>query len=215
MTRMKQILCGLSVVAMMSIATAQSVFDMPKLFPQHRQYLLQFVTSLQKNDLLSAESAARAAVRIFPNDANWHYNVGCVCARDNRETEALEWLSKAVDLGFTDARQLREDGDLRFLRPYPAFAELIERAEAQRANPKRNATLSAALAESVAVGASAEVTAKNTQWNWDPAKGGYMTTLLTLVGDRKLNPEDYQGPYATLIQTWMREGTAAGNAGDL
>jgi YD repeat-containing protein len=42
-----------------------------------------------------------------------------------------------------------------------------------------------------------------------------MTTLLTLVGDRKVTPEAYQGPYAELIQAWMREGTAAGNAGDL
>jgi hypothetical protein len=211
----KTLISGLFWIAMVSIVMAQSVFDMPKLFPQHRQYLTQFVTALQQNNLLAAETAARAAVKIFPNDANWHYNVGCVCARDQRPEEALEWVEKAVALGFTDVRQLKEDADLAALRRLPAFAALLARAEAMRAAPQQNATLSSAFTDTVLLGKEATVTAKNTQWNWDPIQGGYMTTLFALAGARSVQAEQYNGPYAEQIRAWIREGSAAGNVGEL
>lgn len=212
---LKKLICGLCLVAMGSIAMAQSVFDMPKLFPQHRQYLVQFVTALQRGDLLSAETAARAAVKIFPNDANWHYNVGCICSRDNRVEEALEWIGKAIELGYSDVRQLNEDADLKVVRQSPEFAKLVQRAQELQRTSKWNANLNKAYTDTVPLGTDAKVTETNTKWNWDPAQGGYMTTMFALAGDRKPNAEQYNGPYAEQIRAWMREGTAAGNAGDL
>lgn len=212
---LKQIVMASLIAVVASATYGQSVFDMPKLFPQHRQYLSEFVTALQKGNLLAAETAARTAVKLFPNDANWHYNVACVCAKSQRIDEALVWLRKAVDLGFRDARQLQEDTDLIALRQQAAFGELLKQVQALAGSKQQNATLRSAQADVIAVGAELTVTPQNTQWNWDPNQGGYMTTLLQQVGERTVAAERYQGPYAELIQPWLREGTAAGNAGDL
>ena len=212
---LKQIVMLILVIGVVATTQGQSVFDMPKLVPQHRQYLGEFVTALQKGNLLAAETAARTAVKLFPNDANWHYNVACVCAKGQRRDEALEWLRKAVELGFRDARQLQEDTDLIALRQQREFAELLERVKQLAGEKQQNATLRSAHTETIAVGSDLTVTAKNTQWNWDPNQGGYMTTLVHLMGSRAVAADAYKGPYAALIQPWLREGTAAGNAGDL
>ena len=96
MKRLNRIWCVLAWLLVAVAAWGQSVFDMPRLFPQHKRTLSQFVESLGRGDLLAAESAARAGVKLFPQDANWHYNVACVCARAGRTEEALDWLKKAV-----------------------------------------------------------------------------------------------------------------------
>lgn len=212
---LRQILAGITMTLIAGAMYGQSVFDMPKLFPQHRQYLAEFVTALQKGNLLAAETAARTAIKIFPNDANWHYNVACVCAKGRRIDEGLFWLKKAVACGFNNVKQLQEDADLIALRQTPAFAEILAAAQDARGERSKNAALHSARHEQVALGATLTVTAQNTQWNWDPVQGGYMMTLLLQAGDRRPVAEQYRGPYAELIQTWLREGTAAGNAGDL
>lgn len=200
---------------MLSTLTAQSVFDMPKLFPQHRQYLSQFMGALQRRDLLSAETAARSAVKLFPNDPNWNYNVACVCAIDGRPEEALTWLQKAIECGFSNLRQLKEDPDLAVLRQQPAYIEMLQRAEAQQHAATTHPPLRAALAVPVALGSELTISAKNTQWNWDPVQGGYMTTLLNLNRQNVSQANTYNGPYADQIRQWIEEGTAAGNAGDI
>lgn len=210
----KSLLVLMTVIGFASAMLAQSVFDMPKLFPQHCRYLSDFVTALQRRNLLEAEIAARAAVKLFPNDANWHYNVACVCAQQARIDDAFAWLEKAIECGFDSVKQLQEDRDLLPLHQHPKFAELLTKAQGDDAK-MRNATLSMALAQRVNYGQEVEITAENTQWNWDPVQGGYMTTLLHFVGDARANLLNYKGPYASLIGTWLSEGSAAGNAGDL
>lgn len=210
----KQIFVIFSLTLLTFAVRGQSVFDMPKLFPQHRQYLAEFITSLQKGNLLAAETAARAAVKLFPNDANWHYNIACVCARAQRVDEALLWLEKAIDLGFNNIQQLQTDTDLAALRTSFTFTQLLEKAKSGQVTPA-NATLKGATAETVPFGTTVDVTAANTQWNWDIQQGGYMITLLQLMGDRKIDAARYQGPYASIIQEWLAAGSAAGNAGDL
>ncbi len=127
-------------------AMAQSVFDMPRLFPKHLHYLERFIASTRQGDLQSAEVAARAAAKIFPKDANWHYNVACVCAKSGQKQEALNWLKQAILLGFTDSRQLESDGDLESLRALPEFHALLEEAKACASRPVKNPTLAQALA---------------------------------------------------------------------
>lgn len=193
-----------------AVAAGQSVFDMPRLFPQHKRYLQQFLVSTQRNDLLGAETAARAGAKLFPNDANWHYNVACICSRDGRPDEALEWLEKAIDRGFTHLKQLSEDPDLNTLRfspkAAPVFAQLVEKARNLALNPPANATLSRAIATPVLTGSEVTVSAENTQWNWDPVSGGIMETLLRLQPAPSLPP--YTGPYADLVNE-LTGGTAS------
>ena len=215
MIGIKRYLTVLMVLGIAIAVSGQSVFDMPKLFPQHRRFLAEFVTALQEKNWLTAEVVARSAVKIFPNDANWHYNVACVCARQSRVAEGLEWLEKAIRLGFKDLKQLQEDADLMALRQSARFPELLSLARQQVAKGTRNETLNAALAQPLFFGNEAVVTAENTQWEWHPVNGGYMTSLFAFTGARKVKPEAYAGPFANLIRPWLREGSAAGNAGDL
>ncbi len=191
----------------------QSVFDLPRLFPQHRMYLSQFISAVQKNDLFAAEVAARSAVKLFPKDANWNYNVACICAKDKRAGEALEWLGKAIELGFTNADQMLKDQDLKSLQSSERFKALLTKARELASHPPTNPTLSAALVSQVTMGQTAEVSTQNTQWDWNPRTGGYLQSLFQpLLPEGKARP--YTGPYAELIQPWIEEGSAAGNAGD-
>lgn len=212
---MKRLLAWFMMLNIGGAVFAQSVFDMPKLFPQHRQYLAEFLQTTQTGQWLQAETVARSAAKLFPNDANWHYNVACVCARQQHVDEAFKWLEKAIRLGFTNERQLQQDDDLTVLRSHPKFAELLLLAKQVATEGKRNATLNAAIAESVPPGKEFEVTARNTQWEWNPTTGGYMTTLLSFVGNRKAEATAYTGPCSELLRTWLLSGEAAGNAGDL
>ncbi len=196
------------------MAWGQSVFDMPRLFPQHRLYLAQFVQAVKQGNLLNAEVAARSAAKIFPKDANWHYNVACVCARDNRATEALEWLGTAIELGFTDSKKIEADGDLVSLHKDIRFQQLLKRAQELAAHPTKMDALHEATPSAVTIGTDAVVTEANTQWDWDPISGGYMLTKFALrEGASPLSA--YQGPYAELLAPWIAEGSAAGNRGEL
>lgn len=164
----------------------------------------------QRGDLTEAEAAARAGAKLFPRDANWHYNVACTCARGGRQEEALEWLGKAIDLGFTNRRQLEGDADLSALRGLPAFKDLLARADRLAADPPRNPTLSKAFAKTVAAGSEAVVDAEDTQWDWNPLTGGYMTTLLHVLPTRKATAEDYAGPYAEAVRPMFDPAAYAG-----
>lgn len=196
----------LLMAALAGVAAGQGVFDMPRLFPQHKRYLQQFLTAAQQKNLLAAETAARAGAKLFPRDANWHYNVACICAKDNRLNEAMTWLEKAVELGFTNLKQLSEDPDLAVIRHAPAyaaaFATLLQRAKELALNPPENATLSRALASPVTMGSEAEVAAGNTQWNWDPVSGGFLETLFRLQAASELPA--YSGPYADIVNDLTR-----------
>ncbi len=208
--------CALLTFLCLSLtAVGQSVFDMPRLFPQHRAYLARFLRAVQQNDLLAAEVAARSAAKIFPDDANWHYNVACVCAKDGRATEALEWLETAISLGFTSVDQILADGDLKSLHDDERFAALLEKAKELSANPQKMAALREAGWTDVAMGSEAEVSAANTEWNWDPIAGGYMLTKFILRSPEGASPTPYAGPYAELIAPWIAEGSASGNSGEL
>lgn len=199
------LLCGIA-----TGVKAQSVFDMPRLFPQHRRILARFMGAAQRGNLTEAEAAARAGARLFPRDANWHYNVACACARGGRSKEAMEWLGKAIDLGFTDRHQLENDPDLTSLRDLPDFRGLLEKAERLAANPPTNPTLSKAFAQTVAAGAEAVADASDTQWDWNPVTGGYMTTLLRVLPTRDVTPEDYAGPHAEIVRPWLDPKAYAG-----
>lgn len=211
MKRLNRLWCVLAWLLVAVAAWGQSVFDMPRLFPQHKRTLSQFVEALGRGDLLAAESAARAGVKLFPQDANWHYNVACVCARAGRTEEALDWLKKAVERGFVDIKQLEGDTDLCAVRGLPGYKAVLAQAREAAKVGAQNATLSRALVTQVPVGAEAEVNERNTQWEWDPRSGGYMTTLLQLLPPKgAVDRADYAGPLAEVVRPMLSAEGCAG-----
>lgn len=55
------------------------------------------------------------------------YDAACACARAGRHEEALAWLARAVEAGFSDRGHLDADGDLDAIRQTPAFQDLRRR----------------------------------------------------------------------------------------
>jgi len=59
------------------------------------------------------------------------YNVACAYVRDAEFSEALEWMNRAIDLGFEDKHALVSDPDLEALRSLPEFGALVAKFEAR------------------------------------------------------------------------------------
>jgi tetratricopeptide (TPR) repeat protein len=95
-------------------------------------------TTLQKNleiakknrDNLAEREAriakARKQAAAQPKDPQAAYNVARVYAAFDMPDPALEWLGKALQLGFDDLRYAREDPALAGLRTDPRFTRLLE-----------------------------------------------------------------------------------------
>ncbi|MBC7912250.1 MAG: hypothetical protein H7Y30_17215 [Pyrinomonadaceae bacterium] len=63
-------------------------------------------------------------------NATTMYNLACAYARLNDKGQALEWLDKAVQAGFSQPQTLSADEDLAGLRSEAKFKELVSRAQA-------------------------------------------------------------------------------------
>jgi len=55
------------------------------------------------------------------------YNLACVESLLKNEKPALEYLQRAIDLGWNDLEHIDRDSDLDFIRNTPQFKEIIEK----------------------------------------------------------------------------------------
>lgn len=69
----------------------------------------------------------RRIARLIPDDARAQYNLACSLALLNRKKEAVERLSRALELGYDDWKWMQKDPDLKTLDRYPPYLELIEK----------------------------------------------------------------------------------------
>jgi Tfp pilus assembly protein PilF len=85
----------------------------------------------QVQHYFSIKDYARAAVclevatEITPDNAVAWYNLACAQAQSGATKKALRSVTRAVDEGFANLEQLREDPDLDPLRDRPEFAKLV------------------------------------------------------------------------------------------
>ena len=86
------------------------------------------------------------AAKRFPSNATFEYNTACVYGRaiekiatedesdarnqtlEDYRTQAMQHLSKSIELGFNDFQHIRDDPDLETLRELPEFQELLSNA---------------------------------------------------------------------------------------
>jgi tetratricopeptide (TPR) repeat protein len=94
------------------------------LYVQMSYYLVQ--------DFLATEDYSRAwlclniATEIKPDRIGPWYNLACTQARRGEPKKALASLKRAVDNGFSDAEQLRNDPDLVSIRDTAEFRQLLD-----------------------------------------------------------------------------------------
>jgi hypothetical protein len=196
------------------LSAAPDVFDMPHLYPQHRQFLQEMVQAVRAGKIEEMEVITRKAIEVFPQDATWHYNLACALAYRADKTESLAMLDRAIDLGFRNPKVIEEDQDLKRLAPHPQFKTLLEKATRLQGKPVEG--VPQPKPTTIVMGMPAKVDASNTLWDFDM---GCFRTLLTLLPPsiKKISAyaPDYTGPMKKEIGEWMKEGTASGNFGDL
>jgi tetratricopeptide (TPR) repeat protein len=71
----------------------------------------------------------RRLVELRPNDPLAYYNLACSYSLLKKIDHALRALRKAIELGYSDFRYLREDHDLDAMRHDPRFRQLLRELE--------------------------------------------------------------------------------------
>lgn len=196
------------------VLAAQDVFDMPRLYPQHRQLLQEMVQAVRAGKIEEMEAATRKAITLFPQDANWHYNLACALAYRSDKTESFAMLEKAIALGFRNPKAIEADQDLKQLSTFPQFKKLVAKAAALQGKPVEGAIQTKE--STLVMGYPVKVDATNTVFDFDT---GYFRTFFKLVPPASHGiagyAKDYTGPAQQEIRDWMTAGTASGNFGDL
>ncbi|MBI9019659.1 MAG: hypothetical protein JEZ10_00180 [Verrucomicrobia bacterium] len=64
--------------------------------------------------------------RLCPEDPMVWYNLACSFSLSRRKDDALEALSRAMDLGYDDYEWMKKDVDLAFLRGDPRFESMLD-----------------------------------------------------------------------------------------
>lgn len=210
---MKRLALALAAAALGAQAST-NVFDMPAIFPQHRQLQQQLVRTMRSGKIDEMEAVCREGIALMPYDPTWQYNLACALAYRADKSEALAALEKAIELGFRDVKAMRADNDLKTLAALPKFKELMD--EAERLADKPVAGIVQVRPSVVMMGMPAEVQGANTLWNFEY---GCFRTLFTLIRPelKKISAyaPEYRGPAADSLRKWMSEESASGNFGDL
>jgi tetratricopeptide (TPR) repeat protein len=71
----------------------------------------------------------RRLVELRPNDPLAYYNLACSYSLLKKIDHAVRALRKAIELGYSDFRYLREDHDLDAIRHDPRFRQLLRELE--------------------------------------------------------------------------------------
>ena len=87
-----------------------------------------YLDTLQKIRADKKDETREAATRLW-------YNLACHAAIAERRDEAFEYLDQAVEAGYTDAKHMRTDEDLKSLRNETRFDKLVAKAKAAGPQP--------------------------------------------------------------------------------
>lgn len=82
----------------------------------------------KRGDAREAAQAVRRALKINPNDVNFMAAAGRVYHLAGARAKALEWLSQAIEKGYS-AKELLRDPELKTLRSTPTFLKFIKDEE--------------------------------------------------------------------------------------
>ena len=208
-------LVGVMVLAgALGACAATSVFEMPQVFPMHRQLQQRLIQTVRAGRTEEMERVCREGVALMPNDATWQYNLACALAYRADKGEALAALERAIMLGFRDAAAIRADNDLKQLASLPEFAALVKKAESLIGKPVEG--VQQVMPSTVFMGLPAEIHGSNTVWDFDAGcfKALFVLKNAELRKASSYAPE-YRGPASELIGGWLKDDAASGNFGDL
>jgi hypothetical protein len=164
---------------------------------------------LQRGNLGSAEKLCRRLIEVAPYSPNGYYNLACILALRGEKDGALEQLDAAVAHGFNNPAHIQTDSDLTGLHDDPRFAQIVEKA--QKAPP-----LAAEQPPEPFVIVDREAWVQEENVAFDPQTRRLATFFRFAIPDaEKREITTLKGAAGDLLRQWQKEGTAAGNVGDL
>lgn len=128
-------------------------FDVP--LPKDPEFEIQFCKEILRSDANHFEALALLGdaytrngdyakglemdlrlSRLKPDNKLIRYNLACSYALTGQKDKALLNLHKAIELGYSDIEQLRQDRDLDALKSDPRFQNLIKQLSAEQRQTK-------------------------------------------------------------------------------
>lgn len=83
--------------------------------------------SLYLKEFTTTKLCFETVVKLLPDDTSAPYNLACMYSLQNKPTEALVWLEKALQQGYTNFDHIAEDTDLDNIRKTEDFVVLIKK----------------------------------------------------------------------------------------
>jgi hypothetical protein len=186
------------------------VFDLPAIQSKYMTFQVRIAGLMQSGKYEEAEKICREALALVPHDPQNQFNLARALARQGRLDEAIRMLEKSVSLGFNDAKQMAADPHLAALKGREDFRAILEKAPSAKPDPKMGWTFS--VKPAIAGNGIVKVTEENTLW--DPRLGVFRS-FFAFPGQSSQPVAVDLGEAGDLLRLWAREGTAAGNHGDL
>ena len=185
-----------------------SVFLFPLIQERYAPLAYRIDALFKQREYAAAATVCTQAVAMVPWDGGAYYNLACAEARLGQTEAAFTHLTQAVAFGFRDPDHIRADADLASLRTDKRFARILVLA--------RDQTPPAFLKREVkplpVQDGVAWVTESNTAWD---ARNGVFASLFVPDTNRSAAVIVGHGAAGELLRAWFKEGTAAGNRGDL
>lgn len=151
-----------------ALLAAVSVFDYPARQGDHERLKSEMVAAIREGDTFGMRMACRDALKLFPEDPVWNYNLACAYSKGGKAESALEALEKAVRYGFRDSRAIANDADFKPISDMEEFHELLDLADKLKNVPVAFGPL-AALPAKAKAGDTAIVGEHNLVWDFDKA----------------------------------------------
>lgn len=149
------------------LLAVMSLWDYPSRKVQHDNLRHRFIIAVKEGDTSAMEELSRKGVELLPDDPTWRYNLACSLAWfDGRENEALDTLEKAIELGYRNAKAIKNDTDLARISGNPRFSALVKKAASLSFVPLENGPLAAEDATGIA-GTKITLGEKNLTWDFD------------------------------------------------
>lgn len=194
-------------------AHATSAYGYYAVAAQHQQLRLRFADCVRRSDVKGMEAVCREGIELVEDDALWHYNLACALSYRDDFGEAFEELEKSVRLGVRDIEMIKSDKDLKRISGDPRFAKVLDLARelGDSPAPGRQPVVPAIVSGDYKL----TIAETNLNWNFDANCFVSEVDISSATSSVPRNAADlYSGPAKKKISAWLREGTAAGNAGD-
>ncbi len=173
--------------------------------------MVPIIQLFQKGRYAEAERLLRRLVKQFPGSALYRYNLAAALARQDKAGEAIESLTHAMEHGFDQADIVARDPDFATVRDDPRFQALL--AELSQLSERKSQKPPVRIRPALVTDGRALVDETNTAW--DPRNNILVAQFRFENEPQSETVRQAEDEAARLLNDWARNGTAAGNHGDL